>query len=202
LATTRRALRPSSTSCCAVARPKNATSVGTPPILGRSRDVRGRIDAEDRDTRADEVLQEVAVVGGEFDDEVVGSESETLADVLDVLAGVLDPRRGVRREVGVFSEDLVGGDKLGKLDEPAPRANANVQRIEAFYGAERLGRHQALAKRRHPEIHDRQLERRTAEATSQPVGGEVAGRVRHGRSVVTSERVWARKLRSVSGEDG
>ena len=42
-------------------------------------DVRGGIDAEDRDPRLDEVLQEVAVVGGELDDEIVTSEAETLA---------------------------------------------------------------------------------------------------------------------------
>ena len=41
------------------------------PFLRRLRDVRRRIDPEDRNPGADEVLQQVAVVRGELDDEVV-----------------------------------------------------------------------------------------------------------------------------------
>ena len=77
--------------------PKNATSVGTPRSSAASRDVRRRIDPEDRNSGADEVLEEVTVVRGELDDEVVWAEPEPLADHLDVLACMLDPRTSSTR---------------------------------------------------------------------------------------------------------
>ena len=68
---TRRARLPSSTSRSAVSRPKNATRVGTPRASASSRDVCGRVDAEDGDAGSDEVLEEIAVVRSELDDKIV-----------------------------------------------------------------------------------------------------------------------------------
>ena len=79
-----RAACPRRRAVCAVSRPKKSTSVGTPRSSAAARDVRRRIDSEDRDSRADEVLQEVAVVRGELDDEIVRAEGEPLPDHLDV----------------------------------------------------------------------------------------------------------------------
>ena len=59
--------------------------------LGILRDVRRRIDSQDRDSRAHEVLEQVAVVRGQLDDEIVRPELEPRADHLDVRARVIDP---------------------------------------------------------------------------------------------------------------
>ena len=120
--TTRLARFPSRTSCRAVSVPEERHERRHAPRLGRPRDVGGWIDAEDRDPRTDEVLQQVAVVRGELDDEIVGSELEPLADHLDVTACVLDPRRRVRGEVRVLGEDLVRRDERLELNEAAPLA--------------------------------------------------------------------------------
>ena len=59
--------------------------------LGRLGDVRGRVDPQDLNAGADEVLEEIAVVRGQLDDEVVCAQLEALADHLDVLPRVLHP---------------------------------------------------------------------------------------------------------------
>ena len=161
---TRSARRPSPTRRSASSTPKNSTSVGDAPLLGGARDVRGRIDPEHRYALRQEVLQQVAVVRGELDDEAVGRELEAGADHVDVRARVLDPRVRVRGEVGVLVEDLVRRNERRELREPALRADAHVQGKERLHRLEPVGRQEALAERRLAEVDHRQLERRFAEA--------------------------------------
>ncbi len=116
-------------------------------LLGGTRDVRRRVDPEHGNALRHEVLQQVAVVRGELDDEAVGAELEALTDHVDVDARVLDPRVRVRREVGVLLEDLVRRDEGRKLREPASRADANVERIERLDRLEPFGGEEALAER-------------------------------------------------------
>ena len=52
--------------------------------LGRRRDVRGRVDAEHRDPLRNEMLEQIAVVRGELDDEAVRAEAQPFGDHLDV----------------------------------------------------------------------------------------------------------------------
>ena len=61
----------SAASSVAFATPKNDTSVGTPFVDRDLGDVRRRLDAEARDAALDEVLEQVAVVARELDDEAV-----------------------------------------------------------------------------------------------------------------------------------
>ena len=110
------------------------------------------------------MLQEVPVVRGELDDEAVGAEREPVGDHVDVAARVLDPRIRVGREVGVLREDLVRRDERRQLREPAARADPDVERIEGLHLLEPIGRQEAFAERRLPEVDHRQLERRLAEA--------------------------------------
>ena len=88
------------------------------------------IDAEHRDPVREKVLQQIAVVGGELDNEVVGRERETRDDHLDVPACVLDPRVGIRGEVRVLREDAVRRHKLRDLHQPAVGAYLRVEGIE------------------------------------------------------------------------
>ena len=128
----------------------------------RLRDVQRRLDAEHRDALRQEVLQEVAVVGRDLDDEALGSEPEPIGHLVDVAAGVLDPRVRVGGEVRVLGEDVLGGHELRDLDEPAALARANVQRVEGLALLELLGGEHRLAERRLPEVDDGQRERRAA----------------------------------------
>ena len=54
-------------------------------------DVLGRFDAGDGDAGLDEILEEVAVVGSDLDDVVVGGELESLGYFVAVGFGVVEP---------------------------------------------------------------------------------------------------------------
>ena len=124
-----------------------------------------RLDSQHRDPLRQEVLEEVAVVRGELDDEAVRPEREPLRDLIDVAPGVVDPRVRVRREVRVLREDLLGRGQLGYLREPATLTDADVQRIEGLALLELLRREHGLAQGRLSEVDDGQLQRGTAVAT-------------------------------------
>jgi len=124
------------------------------PGRGRLSDIGRGLDAQRRDALLDEVLEQVAVVAPELDDEALGPEREPVGDHRDVVLRVLEPRRGERREVGVLGEDAIGSDVLVELHEEAVGAHPNVKRIERLHSVERVGRHVALAQRRHAQIHE------------------------------------------------
>jgi hypothetical protein len=139
--------------------------------LGGLGDVRGRVDSQDLYAGADEVLEEVAVVGGQLDDEVVCSQLQALADHLDVLPRMLDPCRGIRREVRVLREDLVWSDERLELDEVAPLAGEDAKREERLHVPRLVDSEEALAEWRHAEIDDCEIERRATEAARRPLFG-------------------------------
>ena len=133
-------------------------------LLGSLRDIGGRVDSQDRNAGADKVLEQVAVVRRELDDEVVRAQGEALADHLHVLPSVLHPGRGVRRVVRVLGEDLVRRDESFELDEVAALAGEYVKGEERLHAPDLLRAEEALAERRHPEVDDRQVERGAAKA--------------------------------------
>ena len=120
--------------------PKNSVIVSDAARDRGLGDVPRRLDAEHRDALREEVLQEVAVVRGELDDEAVGAEPEPLGHLVDVAARVLDPRVRVRGEVGVLGEDVLGRHELGDLHEPAALARPHMERVEGLALLELLGR--------------------------------------------------------------
>ena len=62
------------------------------PGAGRLGHVRGRLDAEHRDARGLEVLQQVAVVAGYLGDQAVGGQTEAVDHRVRVPLRVRDPR--------------------------------------------------------------------------------------------------------------
>jgi hypothetical protein len=78
-----------------------------------------RLDPEHGHAALVEVLQQVAVVGGELHDVAGVIQLEALDHLLDVAAAVVQPRGRVRREVGVVAEDVLRGLVLLELDEVA-----------------------------------------------------------------------------------
>src|SRR5262249_32784561 len=87
-------------------------------------------------------------------------------DHLDVAGGVLDPRRGVRREVRVLGEDALRRHELADLHEPAGLADAHVQRVESLSELELGGTHDVLAQRREAKGDAGPFERAAAEAAA------------------------------------
>ncbi len=152
------ASRPSAASLAAVSRPKNSTRVGTPRALlppvrrwppdrcqGSERRCRRSAGGDSRRSR--QARRRDHRRRGRA---VRGSSPRT---------GVhARPRSRIAREVRVLREDLARFDELRKLNEPAARARMHVQRIELFHRPERIRRQQALTRRRHPEVDERQLE--------------------------------------------
>ncbi len=131
-------------------------------VLG---DIGRRVDAEERDARSDEVLEEVAVVRRELDDEIVLAQREPLTDHLDVVARVLDPRRRVGRVVGVVGEDVL---RLRRTPRAERGSSARRRRREAGRTAPSPGSRPAGRKLWHggdmPRSTTRQAQRSAAEA--------------------------------------
>ena len=145
LATSRSAAPALGHEPAASSRPKNSTIVSMPFSTRDRRDVGGGLDAERRDPPRHHVLEQVAVVARDLHHETVLVEPEALDRHVDVLAGVRDPRVGVRGEIRVLAEDRVGGDKLLELHEQAGLADLGVQRIERLHRVHAIRRHIALA---------------------------------------------------------
>jgi hypothetical protein len=72
--------------------------------LGRCGDVAGRLDAQGRDAARNEVLQQVAVVASQLNNQARRPEAETGDHRLPVVPRELDPAVRVRRKVGVLAE--------------------------------------------------------------------------------------------------
>ena len=151
-------------------------------LARRLGDVRGRLDAERRDAALDEVLQQVAVVARDLDDQAVGAEAEALDRHRRRSACVRDPGVGVRREVGVLGEDVLRRHELLELHQQAVLADLRVERIERLHRVGAVGRHVALAQRRHAEVDERVAQRRRAEAA--------AGRRRRAGDARRRARLW------------
>ncbi len=122
------------------------------------------LDAETGNPPFDEVLQEVAVVASELDDEAVLGQRRPLGDHRDVLFGVPQPSGGERGEVCVLRKDFFDSYVLGELHEETVPTYPHVQRVEGLHFVEPVRRQEALAQRRHSEIDDGVSQSSAAEA--------------------------------------
>ena len=96
--------------------------------LGASglRHVGGGLDAKHALTQGKEMLQEIAVIAAEFDDEAVRLKIEPRLHPFAVAFRVRDPARRVGGEICVFGEDMRRAHKLWELHQPARIANPDV----------------------------------------------------------------------------
>ncbi len=127
-------------------------------------DVGGGLDAQRRDAQFGHVLEQIAVVARELDDEAVAVEAEAVDGRGDRVARVGDPGVGVGGEVGVLGEDLFGGDEFLKLDEETALAGAGVERIERLHRAEAVGGDVGLTQGRHTQVDEGMAQLGAAEA--------------------------------------
>ena len=93
-------------------------------------DVDRRLDAQARDARGDDVLQQVAVVAGDFDHERLRRRGarRSMASSTKAFA-CCDPAVGERREVRVLGEGLLRRDQRRDLQQQAVLAQPQVQRV-------------------------------------------------------------------------
>ena len=121
---------------------------GDAELFCRRRRAGGGLDTQAGDAGRDEVLEQVAIVGGDFDDEAVGAEREPLAHDFDVTSGMFEPGGGGGGEIGVVgAEQLVGARTVGGLHQPAVLAHKEPERIGDF-GRPEIGRAQIGVRRR------------------------------------------------------
>ena len=128
------------------------------PGASRLGHVGGGLDTEHPLTELDEMLQQVAVVAAELDDEAVRPKIEPRLHRLAVALGVRHPARRVGGEIGIFGEDVGGAHELGQLHEPTGIANPDVERVIGLRLAELFCGEKALTQRRHAEIDEGVLE--------------------------------------------
>ena len=103
------------------------------PCLDRGLgDVRSGFDTEHRDAARDKVLEQVAVVARDLDDEAVGPEVESVDRLVCVTACVFDPGIGIRREVGVVGEDLLGWHHVVDLYEQTLVTHSDMEWVDRF----------------------------------------------------------------------
>jgi len=79
---------------------------------------------------------------------------------------MLDPAIGIGRIVRILLEDLLRADVLLELDQKTLAAHVRVKGIEGFWPVELFRGDVTLAKRRHAQIDEREIEARATEAAS------------------------------------
>ena len=117
------------------------------------------------------MLQQIAVIAAQFDDEAFRSEPEPALDHFAVAPGMRHPSRRIGREIGVFGENVRRADELRKLNQPAGMANPGVERVIALWRVELVLGEEALTERRHAEIDEAVLEWRAAMTASHRLSG-------------------------------
>ncbi len=160
----RSARLPSATSSAASLRPKKSTRVGMPLSIATLATLAAGSMPSTGTPSGSEVLQQVAVVARELDDQAVRAEAQPLRDRLAVALGVRNPGGRVGGEVGVLPEDVLGADVLLELHQEALPAHQRMQRKVGLHGVELLADEKALAQRRHAEVDERALEAGAAQA--------------------------------------
>ena len=126
------------------------------------RNIRSGFDAERRDTEWQEMLQQVSVVAGQFDNEAGRAETQPVPNRVAIRSGVRNPRRRVRGEVRIFPKYVLRADILPELNEEAAFADKHMEREIGLHCVELLRTQKALAERGHTKIDERMPKCRSA----------------------------------------
>ncbi len=116
-------------------------------LLGRRRDVPGRVDAEHADAARHEVAQQVAVVRRHLDDERGRAQALSLGSGRAETRRMIEPTGRVGREVRVLAEDLLGCREVFGLHQEALVADVGAQRVEGLRLVQAVVVEVALAQR-------------------------------------------------------
>ncbi len=131
------------------------------------RDVRRRFDAQDRNARFNEVLQQVTVVACDLDDEAGGIESEPRQHQLRVTLAVLEPAVRIGRKISIVAEEFLRARNLVQLYQEAFAADIGVQRVCRFRRLQIFSPDIRVRQRRHAQVAERvRKPRRTKSAVA------------------------------------
>ncbi len=128
---------------------------------GNLGDVCCRLDAGGRNPRSHEMLEEVAVVAGQFDNMLPRPKAIPLDHFLCIDPSVLNPTVRIRREVGIITENMRGANIGIKLNQETAAAYVNMQRVKRLHFVQLSPIQIAFTEGRHPQIHKRVSQRRT-----------------------------------------
>jgi hypothetical protein len=117
-------------------------------------DVGGWFDAEAGDAGLREVLEEITVVAGDFDDMAVAVEREIADVTFDRFAGMTEQGVGDRGKIEVFGKKLGGRDEVSDLQEPAGLADSEAQGKFGLGLGEVLRAEEIVGEGLDPEIQD------------------------------------------------
>ena len=138
-------------------------------IARRLPDIHRGLNAQAANSLGNGVLKQVAVVAGHLDHEVIRGvrrKPQACNGVGDVCAGVINPAVGVRREVCVLGEIVLGANQRRDLQQHTVAAKPQVQRISGFRQIQLIGVQKLLAGWGGTQIDDAEQLRRVAEATA------------------------------------
>lgn len=105
------------------------------------------VDAEHAHSVTQEILEQIAVVAADLDDQGICGEVSSCDDVGGVPLRMTKHRVGVRREIRVVGEQDVGRDRVGELYERAARTDRQVEWIAGLRGAQPTGAEQRVGQR-------------------------------------------------------
>src|SRR6266404_4576055 len=146
--------------------------------LGRPRSAGGRLDAETRDARRNEILQQVTVVRGNLDYHTLFVEPEPARDVACIALGMCEPTRRRAGEIGVVGvEHVLGAGEILGLHEPAAVADPQAQRKVSFRFRQVVARQIGVRRRREAEVEKPMLKRRGAMTTLHSVTPSKSGSI-------------------------
>ena len=157
---TRSAQRPSAANSFASSVPKNRTSVGTPFSTATLATFAAGSIPKHRHVLLDKILQQVAVVAGDFDDKALLVQTEAACHLVAVILAMLQPRIGVGREIGVVAEDILRALVFFQLHQKALLADVDVERIVDLAAIQIGRRWIGLAQWRHTQIDKGSLQSR------------------------------------------
>ena len=133
--------------------------------LGRGRRACRRFDAEAGNAGGDKILQQIAVIAGDFDDQTVAAELQFPDDGFAIARRVREPAGRRAGEISILrAEQLVGRRVILGLHQPALIADHDLQRI-IFFRPRKIVRAQiGVRGRRKAEIEEGVRERARAMA--------------------------------------
>ncbi|MNZ53855.1 hypothetical protein D3C78_717430 [compost metagenome] len=118
------------------------------------------LDTQARDAATRHELQQITIVGSDFDHAAVGSQAETLDHFGDIALGMGQPGAGERTEISVLGvEQAVGAGVILGLHQPALLAHGDLQRYPLLGLLQAIGMHVGVGRWRGAKVDQRQAQR-------------------------------------------
>ena len=139
-------------------------------IDGNLSDIGRRLNAKHRYLPADEILEQVTIVAGDFHDKALAIEAKSLGHFVAVAFAMLQPGIRIGGKIRVVGKNIFGPLVFFELHEEAFLTSVYMEGIVDFAILEIRGGRVGLAKGRHAKIDKSRSQGRTAETAR--LGGD------------------------------